>query len=197
MSTNREQTNMNKLLQKIMRLKNKEYFILKGDFYERQYESYETALLKMFDDAEKVITTGDENPFSVYKKKMFNKTFYLISNALDDSYVVLRDDTEELEKKLINSETELFTKIEELLGLNDEYQILDEALGVTLYYPDLSAIDKLFDVKEEEDFIDFHGDKIQIKYAKNSDCAYVEIPYQYFYKIYQYVLESDYKKVNS
>ena len=186
---------MNKLLEKIIRLKNKEYFILKGDFYERQYESYETALLKIFDNAEKVIATGDENPFSVYKKKMSNRTFYLIFNGLEDLHIVLRDDEEELEKKLIDAETELFTKIEELMNLNDEYQILDEALGVNLYYPDLDALDKLFDAEEHEDYVDFHGDEIQIKYAKHGDYAYAKIPYQEFYKIYQYVLETDYKKV--
>ena len=166
-------------------LEDKEYFV---------NESYEA--VKMFDNAEKVLKTGDENPFSVYKKRLFNRTLYLIYNGLEDSHIILRDDKEELEKKLIDAEAELFTKIEELLGLKGKYQILDGALGVILCYPDLDAVDELFDAEEHKDYVDFHGDEIQIKYAKNDNFAYVEIPYQEFFKVYQHVLESEYKKVD-
>jgi len=188
-------TTQNELIEKIMKLNNKEFFVIKGDFRERGYESYETAILRLFENSEKVIATGDENPFEVFKKKMENRTIYLISNGLDEIYIIVRDDNEELEKKLLDAESELFTKIEELLNLNDKYQILDGALGVQLYYPDLRALDIVFDAEEQVDYVDFYGDEIKIKYAKEGDYAFIEIPYEEFYKIYEYVLENDYKRV--
>jgi len=184
----------NEILEKMNRLNDKEYFIIESHTHDPLHEDYAYALFNnifSYDKREDVLPSTAEKPFDALKISIDNKIFYFISDSIYDIDFVLRDDKKEIEKKLVSAERDLFSKVKELLGMEDCFVQFHDTDNVLLYFPNLN--DK--DVKEKEEIIDFYGEKIPIKIGKQGSYIYAEIPYSKLFKIYHKTLET-YKKVS-
>ena len=185
---------INEILERMKGLNNKEYFVLKLNVSDPQYENYVFALLRLFslENSEEIIPITDLKPFDVLKRIIDGHAYYLLSDSFNDVHIILRDDEEEVEKNLKNIEMEFFDNLKEILKLDDCKigQLVYDVDDIKVYFLSLNEED----IKEKEEMINFHGEKIKVKIGKKGLYIYAKIQNSEYLKIYYHSLDR-YKKV--
>lgn len=118
--------------------------------------------------AEKQLIAFEEQGFFIEKVK----DGYLIFDDINGKYLLIKD--KDFEEKVWKADEEIFTKVEKLLDIKEDYEIFHNVDGINIFCPDFTAID----ATEDEEWKYKGG----IKYKKKGDFILAVIPYELYIK---------------
>ena len=124
--------------------------------------------------------------------------YYVVFDDLLRMIAIVRDDSRKFEKLIDRYEEDFFTVIEKAFNFEDKYEIQNAIDGVSIFYPNFLAYEKVENEEYNEDSVKFHGVYFNIKYKmkKENDetYVYIVIPYDEFFGLFTLLVEENYRE---